>query len=323
MRLLQIGMVAAAMAGWGMPSGAADVAGDGPIRHRLLLGDESRRLMLYVDQFHPESNWVVQLPWRSRDVQLVGGHRVMVTAEPGGFREYDLRTREVVREVTNSVMAGTMSARRLADGRTIVGSVQKGIVFREVAPDGTVTKTAAFPQLNTLRLARLSPRGTLLFGGNTDHLFEADMDGHVLRDVVLPGSKHNYQVIEKPDGHWLATGGYGCLIAEIDREGRKVRQWGGLPAPAGYTFIFFSQFQVLKNGHIVAATWTGHGANDSTKGQQVVEFAPDGTIVWKWHDPQMAGSIHAVIVLDDLDTSVLNDDISGILGPVPAAGNLR
>jgi len=35
----------------------------------------------------------------SRDTRLVGNHRVLVTTDAGGFREYDLRTREVVREV--------------------------------------------------------------------------------------------------------------------------------------------------------------------------------------------------------------------------------
>jgi hypothetical protein len=298
------------------PAFAADPAPAGAVRHRLLLNDESRRQLLYVDEAHPESNWVVQLPWRSRDTQLVGNHRVMVTREDGGIREYDLRTREVARDVTNALFAGIASAQRLPDGRTIVGCNQKGVTFHEVDAEGRVTRTASFPQLNTLRLMRLSPRGTLLFGANTDHLVEADLAGKVLRDVVLPGSKHNYQVVEKPDGHWLAAAGYGAAIVEIGEDGREVRRWGGHPAPAGYQFHFYSQFQLLKNGHVIAATWTGHGANDSEKGQQVVEFAPDGTIVWKWHDPRMAGSIHGVIVLDDLDPAVLNDDRTGVLGPV-------
>ena len=43
---------------------------------------------------------------------------------------------------------------------------------------------------------------------------------------------------------------------------------------------------------------------------------PDGKIVWQWHDAGRAGSLHGVIVLDDLDTAVLNDDVSSVLGPV-------
>jgi hypothetical protein len=69
-----------------------------------------------------------------------------------------------------------------------------------------------------------------------------------------------------------------------------------------------SQFQTLKNGHLVVATWTGHGANDSEKGQQVVEFDSNGHVVWTWHDPKLAGSIHGVIILDDLDTKNFYDD---------------
>jgi hypothetical protein len=83
-----------------------------------------------------------------------------------------------------------------------------------------------------------------------------------------------------------------------------------------YQLIFFAGFQVLKNGHLVVSNWTGHGANDSVKGHQVLEFDADGRLLWSWHDPALAGSIHGVIVLDDLDPSRLHDDICGMLGPV-------
>jgi hypothetical protein len=72
---------------------------------------------------------------------------------------------------------------------------------------------------------------------------------------------------------------------------------------------------MLKNGHIVQANWTGHGSKDSAKGVQIVEFDAEGKIVWQWHDAEMAGTIHGLIVLDDLDPKVLNDDGSSVLGP--------
>ena len=72
--------------------------------------------------------------------------------------------------------------------------------------------------------------------------------------------------------------------------------------------------QVLKSGNIVVANWTGHGSADSAKGSQILQFNPRGEVVWHWHDPERAGSVHGVIILDDLDTRVLNDDTSSVLG---------
>ena len=49
-------------------------------------------------------------------------------------------------------------------------------------------------------------------------------------------------------------------------------------------------------------------------------YPSGGKIVWQWHDPQRAGSIHGVIVLDALDIQRLNSDTSSVLGPLPPAG---
>jgi hypothetical protein len=32
-------------------------------------------------------------------------------------------------------------------------------------------------------------------------------------------------------------------------------------------------------------------------------FAPDGKLLWSWHDPKFAGTIHRVTVMDDLDVA--------------------
>jgi len=81
-------------------------------------------------------------------------------------------------------------------------------------------------------------------------------------------------------------------------------------------YHLFAGFQVLKNGNVVVCNWTGHGPNDSSKGVQIVEYSPANQLVWKWHDPSRAGSVNGAIILDDLDTQVLNDDASSVLGAV-------
>lgn len=288
------------------------------IKHRLLAEDESRSQLLLVDQRDPAQDWAIKFPERYRDYQLVGGNRVMLNTGDG-FREYDLKTREMVREVKNPAFVGITTARRLPDGRTILGGNHKGITFHEVGADGKVLRSTNFPALNTLRLARLSPRGTLMFGANGNKAVEVDLDGKILREVTVEGAKHIYQVLEKPDGNWLVATGYSASIVELDRAGKVVHKVGGAPGPEGLWLNFFCGFQVLKNGNIVVCNWTGHDARDSEKAAQLLEYAPDGTIVWKWHDAARAGSLHGVLVLDDLDTGVLNDDVSSVLGPVRLA----
>ncbi|MCL2117800.1 MAG: hypothetical protein FWH27_05150 [Planctomycetaceae bacterium] len=293
-----------------------------PVKHRLLLNDESRFQLLSVDEIDPESNWVIKAGEKIgggdcvRDLQLIGNHRVL-TAIPGvgGFREYDLTTRKVVREVTNSPRyRNSMTAVRMPDGRTLLGCDQGHVRIFVLDAEGRETNALDFPQFKVIRLMRRTCRDTLLFGTNTDHIVEVDLKGNMLRDVQIPDAQHVYQVIELANGNLLCAAGYGGFLAEIDRDGKIVKTWGGNPPPEGLLYYFMSQFQVLKNGNIVVATWTGHDPNDSNKGQQLVEFDKDGNVVWTWHDPKLAGSIHGVIVLDDgIDIGRFYDDTHGVL----------
>jgi hypothetical protein len=133
----------------------------------------------------------------------------------------------------------------------------------------------------------------------------------------IPDGKHIYQVLRNPDKHLLVSMGYGAAAVELDETGKVLKALGGKKTEDAKKlgFNFFSGFQVLKNGNVVVANWTGHGVNDSSKGVQLVEFDNSGKVVWTWHDPVLAGTLHGVIVLDDLDIQVLNDDVSSVLGP--------
>ena len=273
-----------------------------PPKHRFLAMDESRHAMLFVDENDPARNWRIVFPNRYRDFQWIGNNRLLVSTNTG-YAEYDLRTRQPAREVIETQYAGSETACRMENGHTIIGCNQKerGIVFYELdSADKLLTETA-FPKLNTLRLMRLSPRGTLLFGANGNHVIEADRSGTILRDIVIPGGGHIYQVSEKPDGHLFAALGYGQALTELDKTGKEVGRFGGKPGPEGLGFHFFGGFDFLKNGDVIQCNWTGHGPQDSEKGIQLVQFDASGRIVWKWHHPELAGSIHGVVVLDDVE----------------------
>jgi hypothetical protein len=281
------------------------------VQHKMLLLDESRSQLLYVDQTDSNNNWKLDIEGGpARGLQLIGNDRVLVAMpKKGGFREYDLTTRKIVRECFDPVRyAGAMDAVRFPDGRTVLGCDRGFVRIFLLDANGYEIAAWEFPTMKIIRLIRRTTRNTLLFGSNMDKCYEISLEGKMIRELQLSGGKHNYQVTELPNGNWLITGGYGCFLAEVDRENQVVRRWGGQPAPAGLSYIFMSQFQTLKNGHLVVATWTGHGTNDSEKGQQVVEFDSNGHVVWMWHDPKLAGSIHGVIILDNLDTKKFYDD---------------
>ena len=267
------------------------------IEHRFLALDESRFQILYVDPFDSAKNWAIKVAG-SRDMQFVDG-KIVIGLFSGGFAEYDFATRKLLREIVDpKYKAGSVTACRLQDGRTLIASDQSPIRISLLDADGKELSTTVFPNMNTIRCVRPTSRGTILFGCNENHVVEGTLDGKVVRDIEIPDARHVYMVGELPNGNLLATTGYAGFYVELDKDGKTVRKTGGKPAPEGIGINFFASFQVLKNGNVLIANWTGHGANDSEKGVQILEYDATGNIVGQWHDPKSAGSIHNVVVTE-------------------------
>jgi len=267
------------------------------INHRFLALDESRFQILYVDQFDSTKNWAFEVAG-SRDMQLVDD-KIVIGLFDGGFAEYDFATQKLLRKVVDpKYKAGSVSACRLKDGRTLIASDQSPIRITMLDAEGKELSSAVFPNKTIVRCARVTKRDTVLFGCNENHIIEAKLDGTVIRDIEIPDVKHAYMVDELPNGNLVAVGGYGGFFVELDKDGKIVRKVGGTPGPEGIGIYFFASVQALKNGNILVANWTGHGANDGEKGVQILEYDSTGNIVWQWHDPKNAGSIHNAIVLE-------------------------
>ena len=268
------------------------------IKHRFLALDESRAQILYVDQFDPSKNWVITGLAGNRDMQLVDG-KIVIGLFAGGFAEYDFATQRLLREVIDPrYKSGSVAAYRLQDGRTLLTSAQSTSRVALLDAEGKELLTALFPNTKVIRCARMTPRGTVLFGCNDNHVIEGTLDGKVVRDIEIQDARHIYMVEELPSGNFLAATGYGGFFVELDKDGKIVRKVGGKPGPEGIGINFFGGIQMLKNGNVVVANWTGHGANDSEKGVQILEYDSTGNIVWQWHDPKNAGSIHNVVVVE-------------------------
>jgi len=268
------------------------------IKHRFLALDESRFQILYVDQFDSSKSWTIKVPAGNRDLQFIDG-KIIIGLAAGGFQEYDFSTQKMLREVVDSkYKAGSVTAYRLADGRTLLASDQTPIRMTMLNAEGKELSTTVFPNTQTVRCVRMTPRGTILFGCNENHVIEGTLDGRVIRNIEIPNAKHVYMVKELPNGNLLATAGYGGFLVELDKTGQIVRTIGGKSELNDVGINFFASVEILKNGNVLIANWTGHGANDSEKGVQILEYAPCGNIVWRWHDAESAGSIHNAVILE-------------------------
>ena len=267
------------------------------IKHRFLALDESRFQILYVDPSDSSKNWVIKVAG-SRDMQLVDG-KIVIGLSAGGFAEYDFATQKPLRELVDpKYKAVSVTACRLKDGRTLLASDQSPIRITLLDAEGKELSTTTFSDKQTVRCARMTPRGTVLFGCNENHVVEGTLDGKVIRDIVIPDAKHVYMAEELSNGNLLATTGYGGFFVELDQEGKIVRKVGGTPGPEGVGIYFFASIQSLQNGNTIVANWTGHGANDGEKGVQILEYDATGNIVGHWHDPKNAGSIHNAVVVE-------------------------
>lgn len=310
LRRLHAVLFIATLAGWAAAGASAGEA----IRHRFLAVDESRTQLHYVDQGDPSRDWTIKLPCKHRDLQLVGQNRLLMSW-PEGYREFDLGTRQIIKEVRG--FQGAMTARRRADGHTVLACNFEGVTVYELGTDDQVLRKVNF-KTGATRVLRRTSLDTLLFGSGPQ-LFEGDWSGRILRTWTLPGKSWCYQALRQPDGHLFVAAGYNPALFELNGAGKVIMErvsQATAQAEQSVGWHFLGGFQVLPGGDMVVCNWTGHGHDDSRKGPQVLQFNPAGRVVWKWHNPERAGSINGVLILDGLDPAVLNDDVGFVLGPV-------
>jgi hypothetical protein len=156
---------------------------------------------------------------------------------------------------------------------------------------------------------------------------EADGNGNWIRDIPVEGFHHAWLALTLPSGDTLMSAGFGTsetdrksgssFMVEVDPSGHEVRKFGARgQVPARVNPYFYAMFQLLPNGDVVVANWQGHQGGHQHSGVQLIEFDTQGNIVWEWSDRNFVSSLQGVLVLDGLDTSVLNDERDGVMGPV-------
>jgi hypothetical protein len=303
----------------GMSGGGAGAGGaSNPNARKLILRDEGLSRLTYVDLASPAGRWSVAVP-AGRDLQLVGGGRVMLGTD-NGYEERLLTDGSRVAE--RATFAGTQTAHRLRNGNTLLAGVNwqggQGIVIVEVNPAGTVQRTITYGGFDYVRLVRETPQGTFMVTSNPT-FFEGSADGSIAWQASVNGAiaeTHCWKALRLQSGEFVVSTGY---VANLQIFGADHRYLRTISGPNDVTPHFFSDFQVLTNGNFVVTNWQGHGTANGTKGKQLLEFSPQGALVWSWaQDPEYVSSLQAAIVLDGLDTSKLHvEDTNGTLVPVP------
>ena len=297
---------------------------------KLLLNDEGSSALHYLDLDTPARSWSSAGP--GRDLQLIGGGRVL-RSTPTGFVELALEGGGKLREVTLDSITHIESARRQADGHTVVlGSQPDGVVLCELDGDGRpLPQRRLFgPGLGKGRMVRHTPEGSLLFCSETDgkHLIhEATWSGGIQTLFEVPAAfpaDSMVKALRLDSSRLLVSSGYAASLLRIDTVRREVQTIGGKAQaePAGLRRSirphFFSGYQLLANGDYLVANWQGHGPSYGPSGYQILRYGPDGALTWCFDQteyPHMT-SLNNVIALDDLDVALLHDELRGYLAPI-------
>lgn len=290
---------------------------NGVIRHEFVAIDEGLGTLLHVDERDARRNWVVPLGQpQARDMQLVGGHRVLI-GHHHGYTEFDLATGRAAKIVTE--FTGVTSVRRLPNGHTRLAGVNllgaSGVVLAELDANDRVLNQRVL-EGDYVRLIRETVAGTFLMMCNT-RVRETDLAGATLREFAVEGFFHAWKALRLPNGHTIASAGYGAFMVELDERGTLVRKFGAKgQVPDAVRPFFYAMFHRLPNEHIVVANWQDHGSGHGSSGIQLLQFDRKGAIVWQWSEAAMISSLQGVIVLDDLDTAVLHDERNGLMEPL-------
>lgn len=285
-------------------------------KRKLLLRDERKNQLSYLDLADPKKSWNVSIP-AGRDIQLVGKGRVLI-GTGNGFEERDIATGNKVNELTS--YKGTISARRLRNGNTLLVGVnvqdKEGIVLTEVDHLGEVKRHIVYPGFTYARLVRETTDGTFLVSAD-NIVLEGDAQGNILWKANLVGRDHPHawQPIRLPNKQTVISGGYTANLQFFDSTGSLIKTIGG---PEKVNPNFYAGLQILPSGNLVVINWQGHGPDVGEKGIQLLEYSPEGELVWFWkQDPSVFSSLHGVIVLDGLDLNLLHvEDERGVLVPV-------
>ena len=271
---------------------AAHLVAGGDIKHRFVAVDNGRNMLHYVDQLDPEKSWSVSTAPKPRDIRLSADGKTILISVDIGAVEYDLATGEKTGfAITNQ--KGIQSAQKLSDGTYLLATATKIFICDS---QGRLVKDipVATGSKPYIRLITVTNENTLLYTAVKPFCInEVDMAGKPLAKIPLPDK--SYKAVRLKTGDYLASSGDSAAVFEVTPKGDIVKTYGGKKNHPGLDLTFNSGWRQLKNGHVIATCWHGHGYKGN--GPHLVEYTPDNAVVWTWSDPRVK-QVTNVLVLE-------------------------
>lgn len=278
-----------------------------PICHEFFANDNARNQINYVNEFDPTKNWTkpvddttVNSPRQAEWVDnpaASNGKAVMISVNRG-YQEYDSVTGERLVNVVLAGVTGIRGAVRLPNGNTLLGVGDNKL--RVVDKNGTTVGTeCTLPGSgsDSLRVVQRDPSNGHLLLGRLLEIFIVTESCQEQWKATLPAGSKAYSVFPRPGGGVFATSGARSTVVEFDQAGTIVGEVGGKDAHPGIGLDFFSGFERLPNGNVVAANWQGHVAAPAESTPHLVEFTPDNRLVWRWGNQTLARQITNTLIL--------------------------
>jgi hypothetical protein len=288
-----------------------------PAKRKMLLRDEGDPHMVMIDLSKPTIlQWksVAEGPW-ARGGQLIGNNQILGGTSTG-YQVWDYTTGMMVKQITG--FGNTQSAYRMVTGETMLTT--SGTVLKFLDKTDKMAHQISYPGHGYVRVARPTRKGTFLIP-NDQTVFEGDANGKELWTLTAGASGwgHIWEplMLGPPpaggmwkDGDTILCTAFGSSCDVIDQTTHKVTFRFGtkqMPEAAMVAPNFFSEFEILPDGHIFTANWQGHGPGNGGHGLQVLEFDQTGKLVWYWkQDPTIFSSIQGVQMMDCKDPKYLH-----------------
>lgn len=278
-----------------------------PLQHILVMGDESRGYVHYLDQFNTNNNFSVKANRPVWDMKRVAENKYRYV-HGNSFTVIDLKERKEVDTFSDKKLGGLTTVCDLPDGGFLAGTNQKvgepakdAVVVYRYAADRTLKFRSVYDSLRNIRMMTVLKSGEVLLSHNDGIARctlakEGSEKGEIVQRYKLPRGRNAYKAIPRKEGGIWVGGGYAETLYAYSDDGQVLKSFQA-QQPDGLKNHFYGGLVEQANGNVMVANWTGHGANDSKTGWQVIEFDADGKVVWHLHDPIAYGSISGIDII--------------------------
>ena len=278
-----------------------------PVQHILVMGDESRGFVHYLDQTNTNNNFSVKANRPVWDMKRVAENKYRYV-HGNSFTVIDLKERKDVDTFSDKKLGGLTTVCDLPAGGFLAGTNQKtgepakdSVVVYRYAADRKLMSRSVYEGLRNIRMMTVLKSGEVLLSHNDGVARctlapEGSEKGAIIQAYKLPRGRNAYKAIPRKDGGIWVGGGYAETLYAYSDDGTVLKTFQA-QQPAGLKNHFYGGLVEQANGNVMIANWTGHGANDSKTGWQVIEFDAQGKVVWNLHDPVAYGSISGIDII--------------------------